>query len=63
MKYLLKQIIFEQQEMQNRRQEKIIPRHIEAEWLETSEVLIISGIRRCGKSVLMQQMRDRLQGL
>ena len=60
MKYLLKQIIFEQQEMQNRRQEKIIPRHIEAEWLETSEVLIISGIRRCGKSVLMQQMRDRL---
>ena len=37
-----------------------IPRHIEEEWLTTTEILIITGVRRCGKSVLLQQLRDKL---
>lgn len=60
MKELLKRIIFEQQEYANRITENTIPRFIDEEWLETSEILIISGIRRCGKSVLMHQLRNKL---
>ncbi len=61
MKELLKRIIFEQQENCKRLTEDAIPRHIEEEWLNTSEILIITGIRRCGKSVLLQQLRDKLK--
>ncbi len=61
MKELLKRIIFEQQENCKRLTEGAIPRHIEEEWLNTSEILIITGIRRCGKSVLLQQLRDKLK--
>lgn len=60
MKELLKRIIFEQQDYVSRMIENTIPRFIADEWLDTSEVLIISGIRRCGKSVLMQQIRGKL---
>ncbi|MBP3472894.1 MAG: ATP-binding protein [Paraprevotella sp.] len=60
MKELLKRIIFEQQDYVSRMIENTIPRFIADEWLDTSEVLIISGIRRCGKSVLMQQIRRKL---
>ena len=60
MKDLLKQIILEQQEIQHAPNKRYVQRYIADEWLQTSEILIISGIRRCGKSVLMQQMRDRL---
>lgn len=60
MKELLKRIIFEQQDFCKDIVAASIPRKIEAEWLTTSEVLIITGIRRCGKSVLLQQLRDRL---
>ena len=60
MKELLKKIIFEQQEYTYRMTENTIPRFIAEEWLETSEILIISGIRRCGKSVLMQQIRNKM---
>jgi predicted AAA+ superfamily ATPase len=59
MKNLLKQIILEQQEYiqgQNN-----IPRKINSEWLTTSEIVIISGVRRCGKSVLLQQIREQMQ--
>ena len=61
MKDLLKQIILEQHETQHVSRTHFVQRHIADEWLETTEILIISGIRRCGKSVLMQQIRDRLQ--
>lgn len=61
MKDLLKQIIFEQQETSRKTVVGTIPRAIDCEWLETSEILIISGIRRCGKSTLMQQIREKLQ--
>ena len=60
MKYLLKQIILEQQEILHAQNKRYVQRYIADEWLQTSEILIISGIRRCGKSVLMQQIRDRL---
>ena len=61
MKDLLKQIVFEQQEASRKALAGTIPRMIDPEWLETPEILVISGIRRCGKSTLMQQMRERLQ--
>lgn len=60
MKDLLKQIILEQQEILHAQNKRYVQRYIADEWLQTSEILIISGIRRCGKSVLMQQIRDRL---
>lgn len=60
MKDLLKRIIFEQQDFCKDIAATSIPRKIEAEWLSTSEVLIITGIRRCGKSVLLQQLRNQL---
>lgn len=60
MKELLKQIIFEQQEYCKNIAQDTVPRTIEEEWLTTTEILIITGIRRCGKSVLLQQMRNKL---
>lgn len=60
MKDLLKQIILDQQEILHAQNKRYVQRYIADEWLQTSEILIISGIRRCGKSVLMQQIRDRL---
>ena len=60
MKELLKQIIFEQQEYCKNIAQDTVPRDIEEEWLTTTEILIITGIRRCGKSVLLQQMRNKL---
>lgn len=41
MKELLKRIIFEQQENCRHLMQDAIPRHIEEEWLTTSEILII----------------------
>ena len=61
MKELLKQIIFEQQDNCRHLMQDAIPRHIEEEWLTTSEILIITGVRRCGKSVLLKQLRDKLE--
>ncbi len=61
MKELLKKIIFEQQEYSKNVVHDTIPRTIEEEWLATTEILIITGIRRCGKSVLLQQMRSKLK--
>lgn len=60
MKELLKKIIFEQQEFCKNIVRNTVPRDIEDEWVTTSEILIITGIRRCGKSVLLQQLRNRL---
>lgn len=49
MKDLLKRIISEQQDSNIDIASRTIPRTIENERLETDEVFIISGIRRCGK--------------
>lgn len=61
MKDLLKQIILEQQDVLQAQNKRYVQRYIADEWLTTTEILIISGIRRCGKSVLVQQIRDRLE--
>ena len=36
-----------------------IERHIEQQFVDCPEVLVITGVRRCGKSVLMQQIRAK----
>lgn len=56
MKELLKRIIFDQRE---RQLSHTIERDIDQLLIESPEILVISGIRRCGKSVLLQQIRSR----
>lgn len=36
-----------------------MPRQIDDKWLETKQVVVISGVRRCGKSYLLRQIRKR----
>ena len=57
MKELLKHIIFDQREKDI---SQMIERDIDISLVNSPEVLVISGIRRCGKSVLLQQIRLRL---
>jgi predicted AAA+ superfamily ATPase len=57
-KDILKQIIFEQQQTTS---QNTIERFIDEELISCSEILIISGIRRCGKSTLLQQIRNARQ--
>ena len=58
MKLLLKDIIIDQKHFTTAA--KSIPRNFPERYLENNEVIIISGVRRCGKSVLLQQIRDRM---
>lgn len=37
------------------------PRHIDEKWLVTRQVVVISGVRRCGKSYLQRQIRERCE--
>lgn len=53
-KELLKQVIYEQHEKQ---QQDFIKRHIDPQLIACPEIMVISGIRRCGKSVLLHQIR------
>ena len=55
MKELLKHIIFDQREKDI---SQMIERDIDISLVNSPEVLVISGIRRCGKSVLLQQIRS-----
>ena len=57
-KDLLRQVIYEQRELNS---DLGVERQICQEQVEVPEVLVISGVRRCGKSVLMQQIRTRQQ--
>lgn len=56
MKELLKHIIFDQRE---RDLSQMVERDIDQCLVLSPEILVISGIRRCGKSVLLQQIRSR----
>lgn len=56
MKELLKHIIFDQRE---RDLSQMVERDIDQRLVLSPEILVISGIRRCGKSVLLQQIRSR----
>ena len=53
-KDLLRQVIYEQRELN---EPLGVKRKIFEEQVVAPEVLVISGVRRCGKSVLMQQIR------
>lgn len=55
MKAILKQVIFEQQE---RNVAGELLRKLPENLISNNEILIISGVRRCGKSVLLQQIRN-----
>lgn len=55
-KNLLRQVIYEQRSKQT---DLGVIRSIDMKLLDCPEVLVITGIRRCGKSVLMQQIRER----
>ena len=58
MKQLLKDIIIDQKNfLVNRR---TILRKFPEKYLKNDEIIIISGVRRCGKSVLLQQIRECL---
>lgn len=56
MKELLKRIIFDQQEWDLK---NTVKRNIDEHLITAPEILVITGIRRCGKSVLLQQIRER----
>ncbi len=58
MKQLLKDIIVDQRLFLSKR--KTIERNFPASYLSSEEVIIIAGVRRCGKSVLLQQIRNKL---
>lgn len=55
-KNLLRQVLYEQR---SKPVDLGIERRIDAALLACPEVLVITGIRRCGKSVLLQQIRHR----
>ena len=56
MKHLLKDIIIDQKRFLSPRG-KMVSRKFPEKYLHCEEVIIISGVRRCGKSVLLQQIR------
>ena len=53
-KDLLRQVIYEQRELT---EDLGVRRHIPQVDVDAEEILVISGIRRCGKSVLMRQIK------
>ena len=55
-KQLLMRVILEQHQWDF---SESIPRSIHPAWLTCEEIIVISGIRRCGKSFLMQQIRQQ----
>lgn len=55
-KNILKQIIYEQAVFSL---PSIVERKIDQRYLDTEEIVIISGIRRCGKSVLLRQIQSK----
>ncbi|MDZ7742771.1 MAG: ATP-binding protein [Bacteroidota bacterium] len=59
MKERLKSVILDQQE--DLWDDSFIKRQIPDHYYDTEEVIVISGIRRCGKSTLLNQIRIELQ--
>ncbi len=60
-KLKLKSILLDQKESFNSRKEKLIGREISLDGcIKTSQVVIISGIRRCGKSSLLYLIKEKM---
>jgi uncharacterized protein len=57
MKEILKQEIFDQRDKKGIN--PYVIREIAPFILTSREIIVISGIRRCGKSVLLDQIRDK----
>ena len=55
-KELLRQVLYEQRELSCNLG---VEREIDVNWTAPSGIMVISGVRRCGKSVLMQQIRSK----
>lgn len=55
---LLKSVIFDQKRL--KWSKYFLERSLSASLITSKEVLVISGIRRCGKSTLLQQIRNQL---
>lgn len=55
-KELLRQVVYEQRELMGNLG---IERNVGKQSTEMPEILVISGVRRCGKSVLLQQIRAK----
>jgi len=56
MKDILRQVILDQQQQPC---DCFVEREIDQQLVDCDEILIISGLRRCGKSVLLQQIRAK----
>lgn len=56
-KTLIKKVIVDQQEI---RPQMDVQRKIDDQWLSMKEIVVVSGVRRCGKSVLLQQFREKM---
>lgn len=62
-KMKLRQIILDHQEILNRNEEDLIERDVDLEYfLKGNEIVVISGIRRCGKSTLLKLISKKLAG-
>ena len=57
---VLKQVLIDQRKLFEER-ERIVDREVELDWfLKGNEAVVISGIRRCGKSTLLKILADRI---
>jgi len=58
----LRQVIIDQQSLFNKK-EDLIDRDIDLEYyLKGNEIIVISGIRRCGKSSLLKLISEKVEG-
>jgi len=58
----LREILFDQNEVFNQQKHHLIDREIElTNYINTSQVIIISGIRRCGKSSLLYLIKEKMK--